>query len=83
VRPPLTDRAAVIFFLALCYQMLCKPLVLGEVVIMGNLLSCKITSVRSVIEAVGVSTLYLPLNSLSLNPVELIFWQNQALSVLS
>ena len=51
-------------------HVLCPKLQPGQVVIMDNLSSHKVTGVRERIEACGASLLYLPPYSPDLNPIE-------------
>ena len=57
-------------FLAYLDHVLCPKLQPGQVVIMDNLSSHKVTGVRERIEACGASLLYLPPYSPDLNPIE-------------
>ena len=57
-------------FLAYLDHVLCPQLQPGQVVIMDNLSSHKVTGVRERIEACGASLLYLPSYSPDLNPIE-------------
>jgi transposase len=57
-------------FLAYVEQVLCPALKPGDVVVMDNLSSHKVASVRKSIESVGAELLYLPPYSPDLNPIE-------------
>lgn len=57
-------------FLAYLDHMLCPALKPGDVVVMDNLSSHKVTGVRERIEAAGAELLYLPPYSPDLNPIE-------------
>ena len=65
-----TDRE---IFLAYLDEVLCPKLRLGDVVIMDNLSSHKVSGVREAIEEQGATLLYLPPYSPDLNPIELAF----------
>lgn len=45
----------------------------GDVVVMDNLSSHKVSRIRALIEATGAHVLYLPPYSLDLNPIEVVF----------
>lgn len=60
-------------FLAYVQQFLIPTLVAGDIVVLDNLSSHKISGVREDIEACGASLLYLPPYSPDLNPIELAF----------
>jgi len=45
----------------------------GDVVVMDNLFSHKVTGIRELIEACGAKLLYLPAYSPDLNPIEMLF----------
>lgn len=60
-------------FLAWVEQSLVKTLKTGDIVVMDNLGSHKVTGVREAIEAAGASVLYLPPYSPDLNPIEQVF----------
>ena len=60
-------------FLAWVEQSLVKALKAGDVVVMDNLGSHKVTGVREAIEAAGASILFLPPYSPDLNPIEQVF----------
>jgi len=62
-----TDRE---IFLAYLDEVLCPNLRPGDVVVMDNLSSHKVTGVRERIEAEGARLLYLPPYSPDLNPIE-------------
>jgi transposase len=62
-----TDRE---IFLAYLDEVLCPKLRPGDVVVMDNLSSHKVTGVRERIEAAGAQLLYLPPYSPDLNPIE-------------
>ena len=62
-----TDRE---IFLAYLEEVLCPKLRPGDVVVMDNLSSHKVTGVRERIEAAGAQLLYLPPYSPDLNPIE-------------
>jgi transposase len=57
-------------FLAYVEQVLCPALKPGDVVVMDNLSSHKVSGVRKRIAAVGAEVLYLPPYSPDLNPIE-------------
>ena len=57
-------------FLAYVEQVLCPALKPGDVVVMDNLSSHKVSGVRKWITAVGAEVLYLPPYSPDLNPIE-------------
>jgi len=57
-------------FLAYLEHVLCPVLRPGDVVIMDNLSSHKVSGVRECIEAAGAELLYLPPYSPDLNPIE-------------
>jgi len=60
-------------FLAYVQQFLVPTLVAGDIVVVDNLSSHKISGVREAIEACGAALLYLPPYSPDLNPIELAF----------
>ena len=62
-----TDRE---IFLAYLDEVLCPNLRPGDVVVMDNLSSHKVTGVRERIEAAGAQLLYMPPYSPDLNPIE-------------
>lgn len=57
-------------FLAYLEQVLCPRLKPGDVVVMDNLSSHKVSGVRELIEAAGAELLYLPPYSPDFNPIE-------------
>jgi transposase len=57
-------------FLAYLEHVLCPALRPGDVVIMDNLSSHKVSGVRELLEAAGAELLYLPPYSPDLNPIE-------------
>lgn len=60
-------------FLAYTKQFLVPTLRPGDVVVLDNLSSHKVSGVREAIEATGATLLYLPPYSPDLNPIELAF----------
>ena len=66
-------------FLAYVEQVLAPTLTHGDIVIMDNLGSHKVTGVRQAIEAAGARLLYLPPYSPDLNPIEQAFAKLKAL----
>ena len=54
-------------------EMLCPTLKKGDVVIMDNLSSHKVSGVKEMINAVGARVNYLPVYSPDLNPIELMW----------
>lgn len=60
-------------FLAYTEQFLVPTLQPGDVVVLDNLSSHKVSGVREAIEAAGATLLYLPPYSPDLNPIELAF----------
>ncbi len=66
-------------FLAYIEQQLAPTLTPGDVVIMDNLRSHKVTGVRQAIEARSASLLYLPPYSPDLNPIEQAFSKLKAM----
>jgi transposase len=66
-------------FLAYVEQILVPTLKRGDVVIMDNLRSHKVTGVREAIEAVGASLMFIPPYSPDLNPIEQAFAKLKAL----
>ena len=60
-------------FLAYVEQFLAPTLSPGDVVVLDNLSSHKVSGVREAIEACGATLLYLPPYSPDLNPIELTF----------
>lgn len=66
-------------FLAYVEQVLAPTLTAGDIVVMDNLSSHKVTGVREMIEARGATLLYLPPYSPDLNPIEQAFAKLKAL----
>jgi hypothetical protein len=64
-------------FLAYVIKFLCPTLQSGDIVILDNLSSHKVTGVRAAIAATGASVLYLPPYSPDLNPIEKFFSKPQ------
>jgi transposase len=60
-------------FLAYTEQFLAPTLQPGDIVVLDNLSSHKVSGVRQAIERAGASVLYLPPYSPDLNPIELAF----------
>ena len=60
-------------FLAYVEKVLAPTLAPGDIVIMDNLASHRVKGVRSAIEAVGATLIYLPPYSPDLNPIENVF----------
>jgi transposase len=60
-------------FLAYVRQQLAPTLQRGDIVVLDNLASHKVSGVREAIEAVGARVAYLPPYSPDLNPIELVF----------
>ncbi len=60
-------------FRAYVEQFLAPTLVSGDIVVLDNLSSHKVSGVREAIEACGATLLYLPPYSPDLNPIELAF----------
>lgn len=60
-------------FLAYVKQQLVPTLKPGDIVVMDNLASHKVTGVREAIAAVGAEVVYLPPYSPDRNPIELVF----------
>ena len=60
-------------FVAFCQQVLAATLQPGDLVVMDNLSSHKVTGVRQAIEGTGASVVYLPPYSPDFNPIELAF----------
>ncbi len=60
-------------FLAYTEQFLAPVLTPGDIVVLDNLSSHKVSGVREAIEAAGARLLYLPPYSPDLNPIELAF----------
>jgi len=67
------------WFEAYVGQMLVRTLKLGDVVIMDNLSSHKLTSVRTLIEAAGARLFFLPPYSPDFNPIEKAFSRLKAM----
>jgi transposase len=74
-----TARSNGELFLANIEQVLVPTLSPGDIVIMDNLASHKVTGVRQAIEAAGAGLLYLPPYSPDLNPIEQAFAKLKAL----
>lgn len=66
-------------FLAYTQDFLCPTLNPGDVVVLDNLSSHKVTGVREAIESVGASLRYLPPYSPDFNPIETVFSKFKAL----
>lgn len=66
-------------FRAYVEQFLVPTLKKGDIIIMDNLPSHKVTGVRETIEAAGAKLLYLPPYSPDLNPIEQVFSKFKAL----
>ena len=66
-------------FLAYVEQVLVPTLKPGDVVIMDNLRSHKVSGVREAIEAAGASLMFIPPYSPDLNPIEMAFVKLKAL----
>jgi transposase len=66
-------------FRAWVEQFLAPTLKPGDIVVMDNLASHKVTGVREAIEVAGASLLYLPPYSPDLNPIEQLFAKIKAL----
>jgi transposase len=66
-------------FLAYVEQVLVPTLRAGDIVIMDNLSSHKVSGVRAAIEAAGAKVLYLPAYSPDLNPIEMLFAKLKAM----
>ena len=60
-------------FLAYIQQQLAPTLQPGDIVVLDNLSSHKVSGVRETIERAGATLLYLPPYSPDLNPIELAF----------
>lgn len=67
------------WFIAYVEQALAPTLAAGDIVIMDNLSSHKVTGVRAAIEARGAELLYLPPYSPDFNPIEQAFAKLKAL----
>jgi len=63
----------------MCAEFLCPTLHPGDIVIADNLRSHKNEAVRTTIEAVGATILYLPPYSPDFNPIEMVFAKLKAL----
>lgn len=66
-------------FLAWVQQFLCPALQPGDLVIMDNLSSHKVTGIQRAITTAGATLLYLPPYSPDLNPIEMFFAKLKAL----
>ncbi len=66
-------------FRAYIEQMLAPTLRRGDVVVMDNVATHKVTGIREAITAAGASLLYLPSYSPDLNPIEQVFAKLKAL----
>ncbi len=66
-------------FLAYVRQFLCPTLRPGDIVILDNLSSHKVTGVKDAITQAGATLLYLPPYSPDLNPIEKLFAKLKAL----
>ena len=66
-------------FLAYVEQVLVATLKPGDIVIMDNLRSHKVSGVREAIEAAGASLMFIPPYSPDLNPIEMAFAKLKAL----
>ena len=66
-------------FLAYVRKFLCPTLESGDIVILDNLSSHKVTGVEQAITATGATVLYLPPYSPDLNPIEKFFSKLKAL----
>ena len=66
-------------FLAYVRQFLCPTLRPGDIVILDNLSSHKVTGVKDAIVAAGATLLYLPPYSPDVNPIEKLFAKLKAL----
>jgi transposase len=66
-------------FLAYVRQFLCPTLRPGDIVILDNLSSHKVTGVKQAIAAAGATLIYLPPYSPDLNPIEKLFAKLKAL----
>jgi transposase len=66
-------------FLAYVRKFLCPRLGLGDIVILDNLSSHKVSGVEQAIAAAGATLLYLPPYSPDLNPIEKLFAKLKAL----
>jgi transposase len=66
-------------FLVYVREILCPTLHPGDIVIADNLKSHKTDAVRTTLEAVGATILYLPPYSPDFNPIEMVFSKLKAL----
>ena len=66
-------------FLAYVRQFLCPTLQPGDIVILDNLSSHKVSGVENAIRATGANLLYLPPYSPDFNPIEKFFSKLKAL----
>ena len=66
-------------FLAYAHQFLCPTLEPGDIVILDNLSSLKVSGVAEAIRATGATLLYLPPYSPDFNPIEKFFAKLKAL----
>jgi transposase len=66
-------------FLAYVRQFLCPTLQPGDIVVLDNLSSHKVSGVKQVIQATGATLLYLPPYSPDFNPIEKLFSKLKAL----
>lgn len=66
-------------FLAYVRQFLCPTLQPGDIVVLDNLSSHKVSGVQQVIQATGATLLYLPPYSPDFNPIEKFFSKLKAL----
>ncbi len=66
-------------FLAYTEQVLAPELCAGDIVVMDNLPSHKISGVREAIEKVGAQLMFLPPYSPDFNPIEMVFSKLKAL----
>ena len=66
-------------FLAYVREFLCPTLEPGDIVILDNLSSHKVSGVKEAIRATGATLLYLPPYSPDLNPIEKFFSKLKAL----
>jgi transposase len=66
-------------FLAWLEQALIPTLAKGDIVVMDNLPAHRVAGVRGILEAAGMTLLYLPPYSPDLNPIEMAFAKLKAL----
>jgi transposase len=66
-------------FLAYVRQFLCPTLQPGDIIILDNLSSHKVTGIKEAIATAGATLLYLPPYSPDLNPIEKLFAKLKAL----